>query len=116
MFKHFPENIQNKKEIIDAIAYMFTEENADKVEGITIKRLVALADSEDKNIQNLWRYVGTNIESALTHALCNLAITSKEEETDNVTAKALEETAAEIIKLLSLRKINRFKQSNRFKR
>jgi len=32
----------------------------------------------------------------------------------NVTGKALEETAAEIIKLLNMRKINRFKQSKRF--
>ncbi len=32
----------------------------------------------------------------------------------NVTGKALEETAAEIIKLLNMRKVNRFKQSKRF--
>jgi len=32
----------------------------------------------------------------------------------NVTGKALEETAAEIIKLLNMRKVNRFKQSQRF--
>lgn len=32
----------------------------------------------------------------------------------NVTGKALEETAAEIIKLLNMRKVNRFKQSRRF--
>lgn len=32
----------------------------------------------------------------------------------NVTGKALEETAAEIIKLLNMRKTNRFKQTNRF--
>ncbi len=32
----------------------------------------------------------------------------------NVTGKALEETAAEIIKLLNMRKMNRFKQNNRF--
>lgn len=32
----------------------------------------------------------------------------------NVTDKALEETAAEIIKLLNMRKVNRFKQSKRF--
>jgi [pyruvate, water dikinase]-phosphate phosphotransferase / [pyruvate, water dikinase] kinase len=32
----------------------------------------------------------------------------------NVTGKALEETAAEILKLLNMRKINRFKQSKRF--
>jgi regulator of PEP synthase PpsR (kinase-PPPase family) len=34
----------------------------------------------------------------------------------NVTGKALEETAAEILKLLSMRKVNRFKQSQRFKK
>ncbi|MCT4641132.1 MAG: kinase/pyrophosphorylase [Bacteriovoracaceae bacterium] len=34
----------------------------------------------------------------------------------NVTGKALEETAAEIIKLLNMRKVNRFKQDNRFKK
>jgi regulator of PEP synthase PpsR (kinase-PPPase family) len=34
----------------------------------------------------------------------------------NVTGKALEETAAEIQKLLNMRKVNRFKQSNRFKK
>lgn len=33
----------------------------------------------------------------------------------NVTGKALEETAAEIQKLLNMRKVNRFKQSKRFK-
>lgn len=32
----------------------------------------------------------------------------------NVTGKALEETAAEIMKLLNMRKVNRFKQSKRF--
>lgn len=32
----------------------------------------------------------------------------------NVTAKALEETAAEILKMLQMRKVNRFKQSKRF--
>ncbi len=32
----------------------------------------------------------------------------------NVTGEALEETAAEIIKLLNMRKVNRFKQSKRF--
>ncbi len=32
----------------------------------------------------------------------------------NVTGKALEETAAEILKLLNMRKVNRFKQSKRF--
>jgi hypothetical protein len=32
----------------------------------------------------------------------------------NVTGKALEETAAEIIKLLNMRKVNRFKESKRF--
>ncbi|MBY0516849.1 MAG: kinase/pyrophosphorylase [Bacteriovoracaceae bacterium] len=32
----------------------------------------------------------------------------------NVTGKALEETAAEIIKLMNMRKVNRFKQSKRF--
>ncbi len=32
----------------------------------------------------------------------------------NVTNKALEETAAEIMKLLNMRKVNRFKQSKRF--
>ncbi len=32
----------------------------------------------------------------------------------NVTGKALEETAAEILKLVNMRKINRFKQSKRF--
>jgi len=32
----------------------------------------------------------------------------------NVTGKALEETAAEISKLLNMRKVNRFKQSKRF--
>jgi regulator of PEP synthase PpsR (kinase-PPPase family) len=32
----------------------------------------------------------------------------------NVTGKAVEETAAEIIKLLNMRKVNRFKQSKRF--
>lgn len=32
----------------------------------------------------------------------------------NVTGKALEETAAEIIKLLNMRKVNRFKQKKRF--
>jgi regulator of PEP synthase PpsR (kinase-PPPase family) len=32
----------------------------------------------------------------------------------NVTGKALEETAAEITKLLNMRKVNRFKQSKRF--
>ena len=32
----------------------------------------------------------------------------------NVTGKALEETAAEILKLVSMRKVNRFKQSKRF--
>jgi regulator of PEP synthase PpsR (kinase-PPPase family) len=32
----------------------------------------------------------------------------------NVTGKALEETVAEIIKLLNMRKVNRFKQSKRF--
>jgi regulator of PEP synthase PpsR (kinase-PPPase family) len=35
--------------------------------------------------------------------------------TFNVTGKALEETAAEIMKLLNMRKVNRFKQSKRFK-
>ncbi len=34
--------------------------------------------------------------------------------TFNVTGKALEETAAEILKLLNMRKVNRFKQSKRF--
>ena len=34
----------------------------------------------------------------------------------NVTDKALEETAAEIIKLLNMRKVNRFKQSKRFEK
>lgn len=34
--------------------------------------------------------------------------------TFNVTGKALEETAAEIMKLVSMRKVNRFKQSKRF--
>lgn len=33
----------------------------------------------------------------------------------NVTNKALEETAAEIIKLINMRKVNRFKQSKRYK-
>jgi regulator of PEP synthase PpsR (kinase-PPPase family) len=32
----------------------------------------------------------------------------------NVTGKALEETAAEILKLLNMRKVNRFKQSKRY--
>ncbi|HLW57290.1 MAG TPA: pyruvate, water dikinase regulatory protein [Bacteriovoracaceae bacterium] len=32
----------------------------------------------------------------------------------NVTGKALEETAAEILKLLNMRKVNRFKQAKRF--
>ncbi len=32
----------------------------------------------------------------------------------NVTGKALEETAAEIIKILNMRKVNRFKQTKRF--
>jgi regulator of PEP synthase PpsR (kinase-PPPase family) len=32
----------------------------------------------------------------------------------NVTGKAVEETAAEITKLLNMRKVNRFKQSKRF--
>ncbi len=32
----------------------------------------------------------------------------------NVTGKALEETAAEILKLVNMRKVNRFKQSKRF--
>lgn len=34
----------------------------------------------------------------------------------NVTGKALEETAAEIIRMLNMRKTNRFKQSQRFKK
>jgi regulator of PEP synthase PpsR (kinase-PPPase family) len=34
----------------------------------------------------------------------------------NVTSKALEETAAEIIKLLNMRKVNRFKQTKRFEK
>lgn len=57
----------------------------------------------------------TNVQEEIEWAN-NLFSQNKRWPVFNVTGKALEETASEIIKLLNMRKSNRFKQDQRFKK